>query len=146
MWLVDLPSRPESIGVEVGRVLAPEVHPDNPVVVVGLWWLELELGLAEAGIASNSIDRVPIRVRTLPRSQAEHPKWLDRRALRSPALNSDARAMAGVCVTEGCRIWLLRSPSVTLESKVFSVFTAWRRTRVVDSRLIVVDLMVPPGG
>ena len=86
LWLAALPVRPPAPGVEVGRALAPMIEAQDRVVVAGLWQLELQHGLAEAGTETGPAGRSPVVVETIPRSQAGHPGWLDRQSLLSPRL------------------------------------------------------------
>ena len=140
MWLNELPSRPESIGVEVGRAIAPQLRPDDLVVVVGLWQLEVEHGLAEALFASSSVNQPRPRVRTLPSSQAEHPGWFDRAAIARPLVLDEARRLAGLVRDRGGRIWLVSSPALPIEDTVIPAISDWRRQDVLATPIVAVGL------
>ena len=144
MWLASLPGRSPAPGVEVGRELASRVGECDRVVVAGLWQLEVCHGLAE-GLLDGSAETSEVpEVETVPRSQAEHPGWLDHEAVTSPALYDEARALSENAATERRRIWLVWSPALPLESTFFPAFEGWQRGRVAGSPIIAVDLLTPP--
>ena len=144
MWLVDLPSRPPAPGIEVGRVLTSMMEEGDRVVVAGLWQLEVRHGLAQGLLDGSAATPVIVEVETVPRSQADHPGWLDREAVTSPALYDEARALSENAATERSRIWLVWSPALPLESSFFPAFEGWQRDRVAGSPIIAVDLLTPP--
>ena len=144
VWLADLPSRMPAPGVEVGRVLASMVEDTDRVVVVGLWQLEVRHGLAQGLLDGLAATLEVIEVETVPRSQSEHPGWLDREAATSAALFDEARAMSENAAQMGSRIWLVWSPALPLESTFFPAFKGWQRSRVAGSPIIAVDLLMPP--
>jgi hypothetical protein len=139
-WLSGLPSRPTAPGIEIGRALASRIAAGDRVLVAGLWQLEVQHGIAERFLAESA---APITVETVPRSQAEHPGWLDRDALLSPLLAAEAREMEQLARLEGSRIWLVWSPALTLERNFFFAFAGWRRDRIAGSPIITVDLLTP---
>ena len=143
-WLADLPSRPPAPGVEVGRVLASMVEDTDRVVVAGLWQLEVRHGLAQGLLEGLSATPIIVDVETVPRSQAEHPGWLDRQAATSPELSGEAQALSKNAAAAGNRIWLVWSPALPLESTFFPAFDGWQRSRVAGSLIIAVDLLMPP--
>ena len=144
MWLADLPSRPPAPGVEVGRELASRVEEGDRVVVAGLWQLEVRHGLAEVLLDDPAATSAGVEVETVPRSQAEHPGWLDREAATSPKLLDEARVLSESAVAAKSRIWLIWSPILPLENTFFPAFAGWRRGRVAGSPIIAVDLLTPP--
>jgi hypothetical protein len=85
-----------------------------------------------------------VDVATVPRSQAEHPGWLDRDAVTSPELFQEARALRESAESEQSRLWLVWSPGLPLEDHFFPAFTGWQRGRIAASPVIAVDLLVPP--
>ena len=143
MWLAELPSRPQGVGVEIGYELASRSEQGDRIVVAGLWQLEVQHGLAEANLGQPQ--KPPVKVETIPKSQSDHPGWLDRRILSSPKLLEDeARALRDASDRDLSRIWLVWSPGLPLESGLFPVFSGWQRARVMSSPMIAVDLLVPP--
>jgi hypothetical protein len=144
MWLANLPARPLAPGVEVGHNLAPMIEDGDRVVVAGLWQLEVRHGLAKGLFEGSAATSAVVEVETVPRSQAEHPGWLDRGAVTSPELVDEARTLSGSAAAEQSRIWFVWSPALPLESHFFPVFSGWRRGRVAASSIIAVDLLVPP--
>jgi hypothetical protein len=144
MWLVDLPSRPPAPGVEVGRELASMIEEGDRVVVVGLWQLEVRHGLAEGLLDDSAATPSILEVETIPRSQGEHPGWLDREAVTSPRLFEEARQLSVSAAQAKTRIWLVWSPGLPLEKTFFSAFEGWQRGRVAISPIIAVDLLTPP--
>jgi hypothetical protein len=143
MWLAALPARPLARGVEVGRGLASMIDASDRVVVAGLWQLEVRHGLARGLLDGSAKIAEIVEVETVPRSQAEHPGWLDLEAVMSPEVSNEARALSEEGVTEGSRIWLVWSPVLPLESTFFPAFAGWQRDRVAVSPLISVDLLIP---
>jgi hypothetical protein len=143
-WLAGLPSRLPAPGVETGRILTSMVEGSDRVVVAGLWQLEVRHGLAQGLLEGLSASPVVVEVETVPRSQAEHPGWLDREAATSPELSEEARALSDNAAAEGSRIWIVWSPALPLESTFFPAFEGWRRGRVADSPIIAIDLLMPP--
>jgi hypothetical protein len=144
-WLDDLPSRPPAPGVEVGRVLASMIDASDRVVVAGLWQLEVRHGLAQGLLDGSAATSEVIEVETVPRSQAEHPGWLDREAVTSPRLAVEARRLSVSAAQGKNRIWLVWSPALPLENTFFPAFEGWQRSRVAGSPIIAVDLLLPPG-
>ncbi len=144
LWVHGLSSRPAAPGIRVGRELARELGENDLVVVAGLWQLEVEHGLAEARLGNDGNDSTHDRVRTIPPSQANHPGWLDRVAVMSPDLLVEARALEGEGRRGDHRIWLVWSPALPLEQNFFPAFSGWGRMRIVDSQVIVVDLLLVP--
>jgi hypothetical protein len=144
MWLMEVPDRPLPPGVEVGRVLAREIRRGDVVVVAGLWQLEVEHGLAMARLDTSGGVPVSNRVRTIPRSQSEHPGWLDSAAAMSPAVFDEARVLEVEARRLGSRIWLVWSPALPVENTVFPAFSGWRRSRIAGSPIVAVDLLSPP--
>ena len=143
-WLAALPARPPSPGVEVGRFLSSMVEGTDRVVVAGLWQLEVRHGLAEGFLEESSGAATIVEVETVPRSQAEHPGWLDREAVTSPKVFDEARMLSEEAAAETNRIWLIWSPALPLESTFFPAFEGWQRSRVAGSPIIAVDLLMPP--
>jgi len=143
-WLTALPARPPAPGVEVGNALSSMVEEGDRVVVAGLWQLEVRHGLAKGLLDGSALTPAIVEVETIPRSQAEHPGWLDREAATSPELYDEARALSDQAATERSRIWFVWSPTLPLESTVFTAFAGWRRDRVAASPIIAVDLLSPP--
>jgi len=143
-WLADLPSRPPAPGIEVGRELASRIEEGDRVVVAGLWQLEVRHGLAEESLEAPSGAAALVEVETIPHSQAEHPGWLDRRAVFSPQLLDEARALCESASKEKSRLWLVWSPVLPFENTFFPAFSGWRRDRVAGSPIIAVDLLTPP--
>lgn len=144
LWLAALPTRPPSPGVEVGRAMASMVDASDRVVVAGLWQLEVRHGLAEGVLEASSGAAPIVDVETVPRSQAEHPGWLDREAAISPDVFDEAMALSEEAASSGRRIWLIWSPSLPLENTFFPAFAGWRREKVAGSPIITVDLLTPP--
>jgi hypothetical protein len=143
-WLAVLPARPPAPGVEVGYGLSSVMEERDRVVVAGLWQLEVRHGLAK-GLRDGSLTTSEIaRVETVPRSQADHPGWLDREAVVSPELSDEAQALREKVAAEGGRIWFVWSPALPLERTFFPTFAGWRRKRVALSPIIAVDLLWPP--
>ena len=101
-------------------------------------------GLAQGLLDGSAATPVIVEVETVPRSQADHPGWLDREAVTSPALYDEARALSENAATERSRIWLVWSPALPLESSFFPAFEGWQRGRVAGSPIIAVDLLTPP--
>ena len=144
MWLVDLPSRPPAPGIEVGRVLTSMMEEGDRVVVAGLWQLEVRHGLAQGRLDGSAATPVIVEVETVPRSQADHPGWLDREAAFSSEVFDEAAALSGSAAAKGSRIWLVWSPALPLESTFFPAFAGWHREKVAGSPIITVDLLTPP--
>jgi hypothetical protein len=144
VWLAALPERPPARGVEVGRALAPEIDASDRVVVAGLWQLEVRHGLAQARLGGSAATSEVHMVETVPRSQAEHPGWLDQKAVTSPQLYDEALRLSEDAAVNGNRIWLVWSPSLPLENTFFPAFAGWRRDKVAGSPIITVDLLTPP--
>lgn len=141
LWLADLPGRRPMPGVEVGRELAGRLEEGDRLVVAGLWQLEVRHGLAERILEGATGNPLPIDVETIPRSQAEHPGWLDRAEAISPRLLDEARALRDSGEGGTGRIWLVWSPVLPLEETFFPAFSGWRRARVARSPIIAVDLL-----
>jgi hypothetical protein len=144
MWLAALPARPPAPGVEVGRVLASMIDASDRVVVAGLWQLEVRHGLAQGLLDGSAATSEVIEVETVPRSQADHPGWLDREAATSSEVFNEAQSLRESALAEENRIWLVSSPSLPLESTFFPAFAGWRRERIAGSPIIAVDLLTPP--
>jgi hypothetical protein len=145
-WLAALPARPPAPGVEVGYVLASMMEEGDRVVVGGLWQLEVRHGLA-LGLLDGSAENASIvDVETVPRSQAEHPGWLDREAVTSKAVLGEARSLMVRALAEKSRVWIVWSPSLPLEDTFFPAFAGWRRERIAGSPIIAVDLLEPHAG
>ena len=144
MWLYALPARPPAPGVEVGHTVAPMIEARDRVVVAGLWQLEVRHGLAMAVRDGSVTGSEILEVETVPRSQAEHPGWLDREAVTSPGLLQEARALRERAEAEQSRLWLVWSPALPLEDHFFPAFAGWQRGRVAASPIIALDLLVPP--
>ena len=144
MWIADLPSRMPATGVEVGYELSSMMEEGDRVVVAGLWQLEVRHGLARSLLDGSAADLEIVKVETVPRSQADHPGWLDREAVTSPEIYDEARALRESAAAEGSRIWLVWSPALPLESNFFPAFAGWNRGRVAGSPIIAVDLLTPP--
>jgi hypothetical protein len=142
MWIAGLVGRPPAPGIEVGRELASRIEEGDRVVVAGLWQLEVQHGLTEGFLAVSKSSAVVVE--TLPRSQSEHPGWLDREAVTSAALIDEARALRRSAEEDANRIWLIRSPVLPIERNLFPAFAGWRRTSVAGSPVIAVDLLTPP--
>ena len=143
MWLADLPARPPAPGVEVGNALAPMIQEGDRVVVAGLWQLEVRHGLAEGLLEGSAATSSIVDVETVPRSQAGHPGWLDRKAATSPKVFDEARTLSEEAAAERSRVWLVWSPALPLENTFFPAFAGWRRDRVAGSPIIAVDLLTP---
>ena len=144
MWIGDLPAHPPAPGVDVGYALSSMIEEGDRVVVAGLWQLEVRHGLAEGALGASSGAVPTVEVETIPRSQGEHPGWLDRDAATSPKLYDEARALSENAAAEGSRIWLVWSPALPLENTFFPAFAGWRRDRVAGSPIIAVDLLSHP--
>jgi hypothetical protein len=144
MWLGSLPGRPLAPGVEAGLTLASMVEEGDRVVVAGLWQLEVRHGLANGQRQGLAARPKIIEVETIPRSQADHPGWLDEKAVSSPELFLEARELRESAAAAQSRIWLLWSPTLPLDTNLFPAFTGWQRSRVGGSPIITVDLLVPP--
>lgn len=144
MWLNALPARPPTPGVEVGRTLAPMIEGGDRVVVAGLWQLEVRHGLANGLRDGSAVSSEIVDVATVPRSQAEHPGWLDRESVTSPELFEEARALRQSVESEQGRLWLIWSPALPLEDHFFPAFVGWQRGGIAASPVIAVDLLVPP--
>jgi len=144
MWIGDLPSRLPAPGVEIGYELSSMIEEGDRVVVAGLWQLEVRHGLARGLLDGSASTSEIVTVETVPRTQADHPGWLDREAITSPELCDEARALSENAAAEGSRIWLIWSPALPLESTFFPAFVGWRRDRVAGSRVIAVDLLTLP--
>jgi hypothetical protein len=142
LWSAGLADRPLPPGVEVGRELASRIEDGDRVVVAGLWQLEVRHGLAEASLTRSTSP--VIVVETIPRSQSEHPGWLDREAVTSPQLLDEAFVLRESSEADRERIWLIWSPGLPLERNLFPAFSGWGRVRVAGSPLIAVDLLTPP--
>jgi hypothetical protein len=143
LWLAELPRREPALGVDVGQRLASLVQEGDRVVVVGLWQLEIEHGIARAKLKSESAGPGQVRVRTVPASQARHPGWLDRQAVLSPSLLEEARALDVESRENDIRIWLVWSPALPMEKYFMPAFSGWHRHRVFRSTVIAVDLLLP---
>jgi hypothetical protein len=144
MWIVSLPARPPAPGVEVGHELASRVKEGDRIVVAGLWQVEVRHGLAQALLDGSAVCPEAVEVETIPRTQAEHPGWLDREAVISPKVFDEARALHEEAANTKSRIWLIWSPALPLERTLFPAFAEWRRERVAGSPIIAVDLLMPP--
>jgi hypothetical protein len=144
MWFADLPERPPTPGVEVGHALSSMIEEGDRVVVAGLWQLEVRHGLAQGLLDGSAATSGAVEVETMPRSQAEHPGWLDREAVTSPRVFDEAQSLRRSAMAEESRIWLVWSPSLPLENTVFPAFAGWRREKVAGSPIITVDLLTPP--
>jgi hypothetical protein len=142
-WMATLPDRQEPIGVQVGRHIATRLETNDLVVVVGLWQLEVEHGIAVEEVTAR--DRLPSReeVRTLPRRQAEHPGWLDLDGVGSPTVLEEARVLRSDVEGRGGRVWLVYSPALPVEESVIPAFSGWRRSEVFRSSTLFIDLVVP---
>ena len=143
-WLAALPARPPAPGVEVGRALASMIDASDRVVVAGLWQLEVRHGFAEGILEASPGAAAIVAVETVPRSQAEHPGWLDREAATSPGVFNEAQSLRESALAEENRLWLVWSPSLPLENTFFPAFAGWRREKVAGSPIITVDLLTPP--
>ncbi len=144
IWIADLPSRLPAPGVEVGYALSSMMEEGDRVVVAGLWQLEVRHGLARGLLEGSAATSEIARVETVPRSQANHPGWLDREAVASPTALDEARQLSESAARGKNRIWLVWSPALPLESTFFPAFEGWRRGRVAGSPIIAVDLLSPP--
>jgi hypothetical protein len=144
MWLGAAATRSPAPGVEVGHELAPMLEEGDRVVAVGLWQLELRHGLAVSLRCGSATRPEIVDVETVPRSQADHPGWLDREAVISPELLGEARRLRKSAEAAHCRIWLVWSPALPLERNFFPAFAGWQSSRVGGSPIIAVDLLVPP--
>jgi hypothetical protein len=144
VWFADLPVSPPAAGVEVGYALSSMMEDGDRVVVVGLWQLEVRHGLAHGLLDGSAATSEVIDVETVPRSQAEHPGWLDREAATSPGVFNEAQSLEESASAEENRIWIVWSPALPLEKIFFPAFTGWRRERIAGSPIIAVDLLVPP--
>lgn len=144
MWFADLTARPPTPGVEVGYALGSMIEDDDRVVVAGLWQLEVRHGLAQSLLDGSAATSGAVEVGTVPRSQAEHPGWLDREAVTSPEVFNEAQSLRESAMTEQSRIWLVWSPSLPFEKTFFPAFAGWRREKMAGSPIITVDLLTPP--
>ncbi len=144
LWLVSMPERPPAHGVAVGRALSEVIQGGDRLFTVGLWQLEVQHGLAEAGLELENDEPVPTRVETLPRSQADHPGWFDRDAPFSPQMMLDLEDLRKRAYQDGSRIWLVWSPDLPFERSLASVFAEWQNIKMADDVVIRVDLLVPP--
>ena len=145
LWMGGLPSRPDAIGVQVGRELAGALQPKDRVVVVGLWQLEIQHGLAEAVAYASGNFQTSVAVETLPRSQADHPGWFDLQAAAdSMSLVQEAGDLRRQVEAEGGRVWLVWSPALALDRKVLPSFEGWQRVGIGADPVIAVELLVPP--
>jgi len=144
VWLGSLPARPPAPGVEVGHTLSAMFEEGDRVFVAGLWQLEVRHGMAEGLLDGSATPQDMVEVETFPRSQADHPGWLDREAVASPELLNEALALRANAESERSRLWLVWSPALPLERNFFPAFAGWQRSRVGESRFIAVDLLVPP--
>jgi hypothetical protein len=145
LWLAELPNRMQAAGVEVGRQLAPMLEDGDRVVIVGPWQLEVEHGLAQARLKSGNRNTTPPAVQTLPKSQSEHPGWFDKDAAFSQALIEEAAALEHEAQQRGGRVWLVWSSALQLERTLFPTFAGWQTSRALDSPILTVDLLFPPG-
>jgi hypothetical protein len=143
-WLIELPSRPASIGVEIGRALAPQLRPDDMVVVLGLWQLEVEHGLAEEALAGGDASSKLTKLYVVPGSQADHPGWMDRAVATSSKVADEFQALERSARQRGNRVWLVSSPGLKPELAVGPAFSGWQFARIVQSPVVAVDLMLPP--
>jgi hypothetical protein len=100
--------------------------------------------LAQGSLDGTAATSGVIEVETVPRSQAEHPGWLDREAATSPEVFNEAQSLRERAMAEESRIWLVWSPPLPLESTFFPAFEGWQRSRVAGSPIIAVDLLIPP--
>jgi hypothetical protein len=114
------------------------------VVVAGLWQLEVRHGLAEANLEGSAAISEVVEVETVPRSQAEHPGWLDRNAVTSTKLFEEASSLSEKAALEGGRVWVVWSPALPLEKTFFPAFAGWQREKMAGSPIIAVDLLMPP--
>jgi hypothetical protein len=144
LWFSSMPTRPPSPGIKVGLALAPMVEEGDRIVVVGLWQLEVQHGLARGAQDGAAGSTRIADVETLPRSQADHPGWLDREAVTSPDLFDEATRLAERIAADQGRVWLVSSPTLPLGSNVLPAFDGWQRAPVAGSPIIAVDLLVPP--
>jgi len=119
------------------------IQEGDRVVVAGLWQLEVRHGLAEGLLEGSAATSSIVDVETVPRSQAGHPGWLDRKAATSPKVFDEARALSEEAAAERSRVWLVWSPALPLENTFFPAFAGWRRDRVAGSPIIAVDLLTP---
>lgn len=143
-WLVDLPARPPARGVEVGYALASMIGNGDHVAVAGLWQLEVRHGLAQGFLDGSASIAEIVEVETVPRSQAEHPGWLDREAVVSSDLLEEAWSLSEKSAAEGNRVWLVWSSALPLENTFFPAFAGWHREKMTGSPIITVDLLTPP--
>jgi hypothetical protein len=146
LWLADLSSRPPALGVEIGQKLAPLIEEGDRIVVVGLWQLEVRHGLAQAAEMHAGESLPAFEVETLPRSQTEHPGWLDREAVVSDNLLIETQELVREARREHQRIWLLWAPVLPLDRTVLPAFRGWQRHRASAGAALVVDLLLPPVG
>jgi hypothetical protein len=144
VWFADLPVSPPAAGVEVGYALSSMMEDGDRVIVVGLWQLEVRHGLAQGLLDGSAATSEVIDVETVPRSQAEHPGWLDREAATSPQLYDEALTLSDDAAAKGSRIWLVWSPALPLENTFFPAFEGWQRGRAGGSPIIAVDLLTLP--
>ena len=144
MWIADLPSRLPAPGVEIGYALSSMMKEGDRVVVAGLWQLEVRHGLARGFLDESAVTSEIAGVETVPRSQADHPGWLDRKAAISPTVFDEAMTLSEDASNKGSRIWLVWSPALPLESIFFPAFAGWQREKVAGSPIITVDLLTPP--
>jgi hypothetical protein len=144
MWIVDLPRRPPARGVQVGHALASMIDNGDHVAVAGLWQLEVRHGLAQGFLDGSATIAEIVEVETVPRSQAEHPGWLDREAVVSSNLLEEAWSLSEKSAAEGNRVWLVWSSALPLENTFFPAFAGWHREKMTGSPIITVDLLTPP--
>jgi hypothetical protein len=141
IWLGALPDHPRPAGVEIGHELARAATDGDVVVIAGLWQLEIEHGLAEAAITTGSELPRRLPVMTIPRSQSDHPGWLDLEAIYSPDLIEEARQLETDMSERGARIWLVYSPLLPLQDFFFPAFADWQRLPVAAHPVVAVDLL-----
>ena len=144
MWIADLPSRLPAPGVEIGYALSSMIKEGDRVVAAGLWQLEVRHGLARGFLDGSAVTSEIAGVETVPRSQADHPGWLDRKAAISPTVFDEAMTLSEEASNMGSRIWLVWSPALPLESTFFPAFAGWHREKVAGSPIITVDMLAPP--
>jgi hypothetical protein len=144
MWIADLHSRLPAPGVEIGYALSSMMKEGDRVVVAGLWQLEVRHGLARGFLDESAVTSEIAGVETVPRSQADHPGWLDRKAAISPTVFDEAMTLSEEASNMGSRIWLVWSPALPLESTFFPAFAGWHREKVAGSPIITVDMLAPP--
>lgn len=143
VWIGGLSSRPQAIGVEIGRELANVLEPSDRVVVVGPWQLEVRHGLATIAAEESGVSCAVVE--TLPRAQSLHPGWFDLEAATDrPRMLNEAMELRHRVETLGERVWLVWSPAVPVEQTVLKAFAGWRSDVMISSPAIAVGLLTPP--